>query len=218
MAKIDKNQPLPSHTKLSYDECYAKFVLEYCYPERYGTLSVLDKPDLQNRSLDIGVEVTASVSKNFKAAESIGCKLPCLSKDQFEKNCKKLEDLHVEHHAQVLIHPPEPVYFGPTIEMVETKFEKLNSGHYQQLSTYDLFVWVNLFLDDAKTRHELLDKFVSMCDKECNYSFIFIYAIDTLYAFDLCNKQVKCFELKQQNYVFARKARQMVEDAEADQL
>ena len=218
MSKIEKNRPLPSHTKLNYDECYAKFVLEYCYPERYGALSVLDKPDLQNRCLDIGVEVTTSASENFKAAESVACKLPYLSKDQSEKKCKKLEELHVERHAQVLIHPPEPVCFGRTIEVVKTKLEKLNSGSYRQLSTYDLFVYVNLFLDDAKTRQELLDTFVSMCNKKCNYSFIFIYAIDTLYAFDLCNKQVKRFELQQQNYDFARKARRMVDDAETDQL
>lgn len=81
MNEIEKNRPLPSQTKLHYDECYAKFVLEYCYPERYGTLSVLDKPDLQNRCLDIGVEVTTSASENFKAAESVACKLPYLSKD-----------------------------------------------------------------------------------------------------------------------------------------
>lgn len=218
MTEIEKNRPLPSQTKLHYDECYAKFVLEYCYPERYGTLSVLDKPDLQNRCLDIGVEVTTSASENFKAAESVACKLPYLSKDQSEKMREKLENLHVEWHPPVLIHSPEPVYFGRTIEMVETKFEKLNSGNYQQFSINDLFVYVNLFLVDAKTRQELLDTFVSMCNKKCNFSFIFIYAIDTLYAFDVCNKQVKCFELQQQNYDFARKARKMVEDAETNQL
>ena len=33
---IDKNKPLPPHTKLDYWECYAKFVLEELLPEKTG--------------------------------------------------------------------------------------------------------------------------------------------------------------------------------------
>ena len=29
MVKIEKDRPLPRHTKLDYDECYAKIVLEF---------------------------------------------------------------------------------------------------------------------------------------------------------------------------------------------
>ena len=28
MLKIEKDKPLPSHTRLDYDECYAKIILE----------------------------------------------------------------------------------------------------------------------------------------------------------------------------------------------
>ena len=35
MAKIEKDRPLPSHTKLDYDECYAKIVLEKFFPDQY---------------------------------------------------------------------------------------------------------------------------------------------------------------------------------------
>lgn len=36
MAKIEKGHPLPSHTKLKYDECHAKILLEKFF-RRYIT-------------------------------------------------------------------------------------------------------------------------------------------------------------------------------------
>ena len=41
--KIDPHKPLPSHTKLRYEECYAK---EFLYPNKYKDLAIRDKPDL----------------------------------------------------------------------------------------------------------------------------------------------------------------------------
>lgn len=36
--KIDKNKPLPDHTKLHYDECCALLVLKELFPDRYSKL------------------------------------------------------------------------------------------------------------------------------------------------------------------------------------
>lgn len=44
--KIDPHKPLPSHTKLRYEECYAKEFLEFFYPNTYKDLAIRDKPDL----------------------------------------------------------------------------------------------------------------------------------------------------------------------------
>lgn len=61
--KIDKNRPLPEHTKLDYDECCALLVLKELFPDRYSTLEILDKPDLQG--VNVGVEVTIANIKEL---------------------------------------------------------------------------------------------------------------------------------------------------------
>ena len=48
MAKIEKDRPLSSHTKLNYYECYAKIVLEDVFSEQFCDLIIADKPDLQS--------------------------------------------------------------------------------------------------------------------------------------------------------------------------
>lgn len=64
--KIDKNKPLPEHTKLDYDECCALLVLKELFPDRYNTLEISDKPDLQG--VNVGVEVTIADDKNHQEA------------------------------------------------------------------------------------------------------------------------------------------------------
>ena len=71
MPKIEKGKPLPEHTKLDYYECYAKIILEALFSDRYETLSLADKPDLQNLKKDIGIEVTTAVDSKRREAEKL---------------------------------------------------------------------------------------------------------------------------------------------------
>ena len=41
----NKNSFVP---KLRWEECCAKLILERVFPERFGVLTISDKPDLQN--------------------------------------------------------------------------------------------------------------------------------------------------------------------------
>ena len=47
-------------------EIYAKHVLETMYPERYGTLLLRDKPDLQTEDGAAGIEVTSVNGEIFE--------------------------------------------------------------------------------------------------------------------------------------------------------
>ena len=58
------------HEKYRYEECYAKILLERVYPEMYTDLSILDKPDLQNDVLQLGVEVTSAVPSYLREAKA----------------------------------------------------------------------------------------------------------------------------------------------------
>ena len=68
MVVIDPNKPLPDHTKLDYDECCAKLILEELFSKRYGQLTLADKPDLQGDG--VGIEVT--IANDPKMQEALG--------------------------------------------------------------------------------------------------------------------------------------------------
>lgn len=68
MPKIDRDKPLPPHTKLDYYECYAKIVLEDLFPVFISELLLKDKPDLQDIRSQVGIEVTiAEISETIEA-------------------------------------------------------------------------------------------------------------------------------------------------------
>lgn len=60
-----------SVSKLRWEECCAKLILERVFPERFGTLTISDKPDLQNLTLDVGIEVTTAESKAEKEMDKM---------------------------------------------------------------------------------------------------------------------------------------------------
>ena len=51
----------------NFDEYFAKVVLEFCFPEKFANLQVLDKPDLQSGQ-DVGIEVTNCMPKEVAEA------------------------------------------------------------------------------------------------------------------------------------------------------
>ena len=69
--KIDRNRPLPAHTKYKYEECFAKIILEHLFPQRYIDLKIEDRPDLQDLEHQIGVEVTSAVPPADREASSL---------------------------------------------------------------------------------------------------------------------------------------------------
>jgi len=92
LKRIDKNKPLPKHTKIDYHECYAKIILEKMFPETFCDLVILDKPDLQNNQLNIGVEITSSGNYKQREAQALYEKWheqDTKGKEKIEKQIKK---------------------------------------------------------------------------------------------------------------------------------
>ena len=73
--KINDDEPLPRHTRYSWEECYAKVVLEEFFKEKFKDLNIKDKPDLQNEVMSIGIECTVSIDKESIEAENLYSKL-----------------------------------------------------------------------------------------------------------------------------------------------
>ena len=64
------------HTKLKYDECYAKLILEEYFSDRYGDLQLQDKPDLFDVENNIGIEVVLAVDEKRNEAMTLWAKMP----------------------------------------------------------------------------------------------------------------------------------------------
>ena len=98
--KIEKDKPLPDHTKLDYYECYAKIVLEDLFPDRYFNLILADKPDLQG--YDVGIEVTKANGKNREELE--GCWVTANNCSNWAKACRcvdRMKQLGAEYNRAV---------------------------------------------------------------------------------------------------------------------
>ena len=68
--------PLPSHTKIDYTECYVKLVLEKFFPGRYENLQISDCPDLKDTIRNVGIEVTTSTAAKDREAIHLAGQIP----------------------------------------------------------------------------------------------------------------------------------------------
>lgn len=230
MVKIEKNRPLPSHTKLSYNECYAKIVLEKFFPDRYSELQLRDKPDLQDLSYDVGVEVTSIIPKREQEAISIFIKLPYVDESEKDKLIAYLEKNGYKYTGVGLTHPSRGFGWSvlelPDIERtlcidffkaVKEKIKKLNKN-YVPLSRYDLFVYSELFIDEWMPE-KLLERLNQNNCENAKYTFIYLFALNGIFSFDMKTMSIQVYkreDIEQQLYGLGELARQMVEEGERD--
>lgn len=228
MPKIEQDRPLPSHTKLDYDECYAKVVLEKFFPDRYVDLLLDDKPDLRDTSNGIGIEVTSAIPQNEQEAMSLACEIPYLEKEQQDKRIAYLKKAGYNYTKYVMtgsgmgyawtgldypdIRNTWCKYF---LSAVETKMKKLNTGGYASMKRYDLFVNSELFIEDWMP-DELLKVLITYSQRPINYSFIYLLSLDGLFVFNLEKQTVSPVETGEKLYGLGMLARKMVEEGEED--
>lgn len=142
MVAIDPNKPLPDHTRLDYDECCAKLVLEELFPERYGQLTLADKPDLQGK--DVGIEVTIADDPKMLDAINNWTKANYDTDDEQKKrHIERMAQLGVTYTGGVQAWPGYAPSFGWVKTAVEKKIKKLRNGHYKHFPRYELFVFTD---------------------------------------------------------------------------
>ena len=202
MAKIEKDRPLPSHTKLDYDECYAKIVLEKFYPDQYENLQISDKPDLRDISNNIGIEVTSAIPQSEQEAMALACEIPYLEKEKQDKRIAYLKKKGYNYTQYGMTGPgmgyawtgldyPDirNTWCKYFLSAVETKMKKLNTGGYASMKRYDLFVNSELFIE---------------------------LSLDGLFVFNLEKQTVSPVETGEKLYGLGMLARKMVEEGEED--
>lgn len=223
MAKIEKGKPLPSHTNLDYDECWAKLVLEKMFPNRYVELQIKDKPDLQDVVHKVGIEVTSAVSQNNKEILALGTNLHYgLSKNQ-ARDVERIEQLGGTYKNGFLCgcgwNYKENQMKGSPYEVVtesfKKKIKKLNSGQYDALTQYDLFIYAEFFAENAMLQ-KVVDEFNTLNCGERSFRYVYLLTIENIVIFDLNALGYHVQSLENILDGLGFKARQMVEAGETN--
>lgn len=223
MATIEPDKPLPGHTKLSYEECYAKLILETLFPERYSNLDIADKPDLRSPSNTIGIEVTSATPSSTKESERLWYTMPYVTPQVAEKNKKRMEQLGVPYTDGVLAGPTISYptgYFeaSPFVKVVDVfcaKLKKLNSGQYAEMERYDLYIEAEWLLDN-EFLPEILERAIKHNSMPRIFHFVYLACANGVCSFDLEKKEFEVRKLTIEQYGISVAARNLVERAEDD--
>lgn len=176
-------------------EVYAKYILEAMYAERYGTLLLRDKPDLQTAGGESGVEV---MSVNGEAFERLVTEIATSKPYQAptDRILKLCAECGIEYHAwqTFVIHPLPAAGF---IEPFKRKLKKLNAG-YAFLGRYDLFLYSDRHTLEDYELEPLLGALCQENKAPVSYHYVYINAAGKLACFDLAHG---AFEVRSTNKV-----------------
>ena len=137
--KVDKNKPLPDHTKLDYDECCVLITLQALFPERYKDLTISDKPDLQG--IDVGVEVTiANETKHQEALNNWSKAVSCDDEIKKKKYVERMSQLGVKYTGGIQAWPIQIPTANYILDAVESKVSKVKRGNYKFFMINELFI------------------------------------------------------------------------------
>ena len=217
MVKIEKDRPLPRHTKLDYDECYAKIVLEKFFPAKYQNLQISDRPDLRTKDGNIGIEVTSAIPQEEQEALALACEIPYIDKEK-QKYTKYGMSHPSRSYGWIGFNYPdiEKTFCRDFIHAIEEKIKKLNSGNYDLLPEYDLFVQSELYIEEWM-RQKLIDKLCQLSTQRYNYKFIYLLALNGLFVFDISTQKYSMKETGEKLWGLGTAARDMVEKGEVDE-
>lgn len=217
---------LYGHTKLKYEECYAKIVLEYCFPQKYGNLLIEDKPDLYDKANDIGIEVTTAVNHDLQEARSLWSKMASKRPVQQEKDKGRMHQLHYDYQGGVqnwgtteYDKGADSQAFDIVYKAIEYKLQKLNqAGLYKYCRRYALFIESELAMEK-----EWLDAFARKINNisfeySKIYGAIYFVAQNDIVEVDIIgNKCSEIISFDESQYKLATLAYEMVKDGENDQ-
>ncbi len=215
MVKIDKDKPLPDHTKLDYDECCAKLILEELFPERYTELTLADKPDLQGDG--VGIEVTIANDKKTEEARNNWVKAYNCDNDVQKARYKvRMAQLGVRYTGGVQGWPGFAPIFDLTRKAVESKIEKLKKGGYKPFPRYELFVFTDTWYCDTV----IADAKTYLFDENVSRYFKTVYVLSQgadLHIFETEKKEHKNVRIDSSEQSDRNiRARRMVEEGEED--
>lgn len=174
--------------RINLYEVYAKHILEAMYGNRYGTLLLRDKPDLQTVDGESGIEVMSVNGEAFELlASEIATSIPYQAPtDRLLNLCTQCGIEYADWHTLVIC----PLPAAGFIEPFKRKLKKLNAG-YAFLGHYDLFLYSDHHTMEDYELKPLLDALRAENVAPISYHYVYIDTAGKLACFDLAHGEVE---------------------------
>lgn len=208
--KINKDEPLPRHTEYEWEECYAKVVLENLLKDKFYDLNIIDKPDLQNEELNVGIECTVSINMESMEAEYLYSELTygkSKNPDKCKERIKKLGGNITEYS----MFESRTVSLNSILGAVRTKLKKLNESGYKIFEKNYLLIRDCIYIPNQQIQG--LEYSIGMIQSKYPVEFDKIYILlnSKLIELNMIDYTNKCIEFNSNTqYELAEKARAIV--------
>ena len=178
-----------------FDTCfferYAMVSLASLLGEHYAHLVNRDRPDLQDETQSIGIEVTRAIRENKNVANALVNEMA--GEDVKEVNAEDLRHINQSGYAYGLgdgsiIGRNEYEFWSlalPLKRILEIKMDKVNNGFYGDFHEFGLFVFTKEDLDLDQIKQTIAFMMERQAYQNRLYSRLFISQIQTLFDCDL---------------------------------
>ena len=182
-----------------FDTCfferYAMVSLATLFGEHYGHLVNRDRPDLQDETLSIGIEVTRAIRENKNVANALVNEMA--GKEIMEVNSTDLLHINQSGYAYglgdgTLIGRNEYEFWSlalPLKRILEIKMDKVNNGFYGDFQEFGLFVFTKENLDIEQVKQTMAFMMEYQAQQSIGYDRLFVSQIQTMFACDLVSGQ-----------------------------
>ena len=178
-----------------FDTCfferYAMVSLASLLGEHYAHLVNRDRPDLQDETQSIGIEVTRAIRENKNVANALVNEMA--GEDVKEVNAEDLRHINQSGYAYGLgdgsiIGRNEYEFWSlalPLKRILEIKMDKVNNGFYGDFREFNLFVFTKEDLDLDQIKQTIAFMMERQAYQNRLYSRLFISQIQSLFDCDL---------------------------------
>ena len=208
--KINKDEPLPRHTEYEWEECYAKVVLENLLKDEFYDLNIIDKPDLQNEELNVGIECTVSINMESMEAEYLYSELT-YGKSKNPDKCKERIKRLGGNITEYSMFESRTVSLNSILGAVRTKLKKLNEYGYKIFEKNYLLIRDCIYIPNQQIQG--LEYSIGMIQSKYPVEFDKIYILlnSKLIELNMIDYTNKCIEFNSNTqYELAEKARDIV--------
>ncbi len=178
-----------------FDTCfferYAMISLATLLGERYAHLVNRDRPDLQDVTQGIGIEVTRAIREDKNVANALVNEMA--GRDIMDVDAADWSQIRQSGYAYglgdgSLIGRNEYEYWSlalPLKRILEIKMNKVNNGFYGDFREFGLFVFTKEDMNDTQVDQTVAFMMEYQTKLKVGYERLFISQIQTLYTCDL---------------------------------
>ena len=191
-----------------FDTCfferYAMVSLATLLGEHYAHLVNRDRPDLQDETQSIGIEVTRAIRENKNVANALVNEMA--GEKVKEVNAEDLRHINQSGYAYGLgdgsiIGRNEYEFWSlalPLKRILEIKMDKVNNGFYGDFDEFGLFVFTKEDLDLDQIKQTIAFMMEKQAYQNRLYSRLFISQIQAMFDCDLETGQYKKYKVSRE--------------------